>query len=100
MDIGAVIGGIIASPFICIGWIIVGAVAGGLARQITGSKDRPFLNDLILGLVGAVVGGFIMSLLDIGRPDGGLSAFIVTLIVATLGAVVLIVIGRVVLRKG
>ncbi len=47
------------NPIICIGWIIVGAIAGGLARQLMGSKDQPFINDVVLGLVGSVVGGFV-----------------------------------------
>jgi uncharacterized membrane protein YeaQ/YmgE (transglycosylase-associated protein family) len=99
MDIGAAIQGLIASPFICIGWILVGAIAGGLARQLTGEKDRPFFEDLILGLVGAFVGGFILNLLGIGRPEGGLGAVIISLVVATLGAVLLIGIGRMIRRR-
>lgn len=92
------IGAIVASPFICIGWIIVGAIAGALARQLTGSTDRPFFEDLILGLIGAIVGGFVFSLLGIGRPDGGLSAVIISLVVAVVGAVILIMIGRAIRR--
>jgi len=85
---------VIWSPFVCIGWIIVGAVAGALARQLTGSRDASFLSDLILGLIGAVIGGFIAGLLDISRPEGGLTALLVSLVVATIGAVILIAIGR------
>ncbi len=99
MDIGSTISGILASPFICLGWIIVGAIAGGLARQLVGEKDRPFINDLILGLIGAVVGGFILNLLGIGRPDGGITAVIINLVVATIGAVILIAIGRMLTRR-
>ncbi len=51
------IGGLIASPFICIGWIIVGIIAGALARQIAGSADSPWWMDMLLGLAGAFVGG-------------------------------------------
>jgi uncharacterized membrane protein YeaQ/YmgE (transglycosylase-associated protein family) len=94
MDIGDAISALVASPFICIGWIIVGAIAGGLARQITGGKDRPFINDMILGLIGAVVGGFILNILGVGRPEGGITAVIISLIVAVIGAVLLIGIGR------
>lgn len=91
---------VIWSPFVCIGWIIVGAVAGTLARQLTGSRDASFLSDLILGLIGAVVGGFIAGLLDISRPEGGLTALLVSLVVATVGAVILIAIGRVLTGGG
>jgi uncharacterized membrane protein YeaQ/YmgE (transglycosylase-associated protein family) len=99
MDIGATISGLIASPFICLGWILVGAIAGGVARQLVGDKDRPFINDLVLGLIGAVVGGFLLRLLGIDRPDGGIGALIISLVVATVGAVLLIGIGRVIARR-
>lgn len=94
MDIGGLIGSIVASPFICIGWIIVGAIAGAVARQIMGSGDRPFLSDLILGLVGAVVGGFVASLLGLYKPDGGIALVLVNLVIAIVGAIILIAIGR------
>lgn len=94
MDIGGLIGSIIASPFICIGWIIVGAIAGAVARQIMGAGDRPLIQDVILGLIGALVGGFIASLLNLYKPDGGLGLLLVNLVIAIIGAIILIAIGR------
>lgn len=88
--------GMVASPFICLGWIIVGAIAGALARQLTGAGDRPFIQDLILGILGAIVGGFIAGFV-MGPGlfnDGGISLVLVNLVVATIGAVVLIMIRR------
>ncbi|MBI5668798.1 MAG: GlsB/YeaQ/YmgE family stress response membrane protein [Chloroflexi bacterium] len=99
MDIGALIGDIIAAPFICIGWIIVGAIAGAVARQIMGSRDQPFISDLILGLIGAVVGGFVASLLGLYRPDGGLGLVLVNLVIAIVGAIILIAIGRAIMGR-
>lgn len=99
MDIGALIGDIIAAPFICIGWIIVGAIAGAVARQIMGSRDQPFISDLILGLIGAVVGGFVASLLGLYRPEGGLGLVLVNLVVAIVGAIILIAIGRAIMGR-
>jgi uncharacterized membrane protein YeaQ/YmgE (transglycosylase-associated protein family) len=95
---GDFITGLIASPFICIGWIIVGAVAGALARQLMGSTDRPFLSDLILGLIGAFIGGLVAGLLGIGRPDGGIGLVIVNLIIAVVGAVIVLAIARAIRR--
>lgn len=80
---------IIKSPFICIGWIIIGAVAGTLANQIMKSR-APLINDIITGWVGALVGGMVMSLLNINTPAFGLQAFCANIAVATLGAVLLI----------
>jgi uncharacterized membrane protein YeaQ/YmgE (transglycosylase-associated protein family) len=87
---------IISAPFICIGWIIVGAVAGALARQITGAKDQPFINGLILGLIGAIVGGIIVSILGFSKPTGGITLVLVNLVIAIVGAAVLIYLGRIV----
>ena len=82
------------NPIICIGWIIVGAIAGALARQIMGSKNQPFINDVILGLIGSIVGGFVAGLIGIARPDGGLDRVIINLIISVVGAIIVIYIGR------
>lgn len=88
------------NPLVCIGWIIVGAIAGGVARQITGSKDQPFINDLVLGLLGSVVGGLVANLFGFGRPDGGIERVVINLIVAVVGAVIIIFLGRMIGRGG
>jgi uncharacterized membrane protein YeaQ/YmgE (transglycosylase-associated protein family) len=49
---------------------------------------------MILGLIGALVGGLIASLLGFYKPDGGLELVLVNLILAIIGAVVVILIGR------
>ncbi|MBZ0281540.1 MAG: GlsB/YeaQ/YmgE family stress response membrane protein [Anaerolineae bacterium] len=76
----------------CIVWIIIGVVAGALARRLMGSKDASWISDLILGLVGSFVGGFILGLFNIGDIKIGLG--IGSIITAVIGAVVLIFIGR------
>ncbi len=75
-----------------IAWIILGAIAGYLASVIMKS-GHGILADIILGIIGGLVGGFLMNLL--GQP--GVSGFnLYSLIVALVGAIVLIWIGRVV----
>lgn len=76
-----------------IGWIIVGLVAGWLAGVIT-KTDRGLVGDLILGLVGAFIGGFIT---DVSVGDG--SSIIPSIIVATIVAVILVVIKNMVLSR-
>ncbi|MBK8024091.1 MAG: GlsB/YeaQ/YmgE family stress response membrane protein [Chloroflexi bacterium] len=93
MDIGQVISDILAAPFICLGWIIVGALAGIIAHSIMRS-DAPLIGDIILGLVGAVVGGFLLNLFGIYRADSGITGVIVSLIVAVIGGIIIIAIGR------
>lgn len=71
-------------------WIIVGIVAGGLAKAITpGSSMEPkgCLYTTILGIAGSVIVGFIMQTVFGANGGGGL---IGTIIGATIGAVLLI----------
>jgi uncharacterized membrane protein YeaQ/YmgE (transglycosylase-associated protein family) len=91
MDIFA---NILASPFLCLGWIIVGAIAGAVARSIMGSPDRPFIYDLILGWVGAFLGGLLASLLGFARPNGGIELVLVNLVISIIGAIVVIFLYR------
>ncbi|GAB4521227.1 MAG: GlsB/YeaQ/YmgE family stress response membrane protein [Anaerolineae bacterium] len=79
--------------WLCCGWIIVGGLAGGVARYIMGSKDRPFISDLILGVAGSLVGNLVLELvLDTNDVTGVfiLSSFIA----AVIGSIILIFIGR------
>lgn len=75
-------------------WIILGAVAGWLADVVMKSAHG-LVEDVILGIVGAFVGGFLMSL--VGQP--GVTGFnIYSLIVAAIGACALIFLGRMIHR--
>lgn len=94
MDIGGLVGDIITAPFLCIGWLIIGFIAGALARRIMGSPNRWFWSDILLGIVGAWVGGFIASLFNLYQPDGGISYWIANIVIATIGAIILIGIGN------
>jgi len=94
------IGDILSAPLICVGWIIVGAIAGALARTIMRSQDAPFFSDLLLGIAGAIIGGFIASLIGLGpRPtDTGLTLVLINLVIATVGAAVLLALKRALTR--
>ena len=71
-------------------WIIFGAIAGWIASVVMKSQGG-LLWDIILGIVGAVVGGFIMNLFG----QSAVSGFnIYSMFVAVLGAIVLIWVGR------
>ena len=89
------IGELLAAPFVCIGWIIVGAIAGAIAHSVMGS-NAPLIVDILLGLAGSFVGGILVSILGLARyrADDGLGGVITSIVVATIGAIVLIAIGR------
>lgn len=73
-------------------WIVLGALAGWIAGLIMKSSHG-IIEDIILGIIGAFLGGFIMNQLG----QSGVTGFnFYSLLVAVLGAVILIVIGRVI----
>ncbi len=77
-------------------WIVVGLVAGALAKFIMpGADPGGFIVTIIIGIVGALVGGFLAQEL-LGIASGGFN--ITTLLVATGGAVLLLFIYRLVKR--
>jgi uncharacterized membrane protein YeaQ/YmgE (transglycosylase-associated protein family) len=70
-------------------WIIVGLIAGWLAGLVVRGGGFGVLGDIILGIVGALIGGFIASaLFNIPDPISGIN--ITTLIIAFIGAVIVI----------
>lgn len=76
-------------------WIIVGLVAGVLASLLVGGYG--LVADIVIGIVGAFVGGWIFAQLGVSTPFGGLAGTIFT---AFIGAVVLLVVLRVLRRAG
>jgi uncharacterized membrane protein YeaQ/YmgE (transglycosylase-associated protein family) len=75
-------------------WIIVGLIAGWATGKIMKGSGYGVLMDIGLGIVGALVGGMIMSVLGFSSSGG----LIPTILVAILGAVVVVVLVRL-LRK-
>ena len=79
-----------------IAWIILGLLAGFIASKIVNKSGEGLLLDILLGLVGAVVGGWLFT--AFGEP--GVTGFnLYSMFVAVIGAVVILLIGRA-LRTG
>ena len=74
-------------------FILIGLVADWLAGQITKGSGFGIIGDIVLGVLGAVIGGLLFNVLQL--PWGGLVG---RLIVATIGAVLLIFIVRLIRR--
>jgi len=74
-----------------IAWVIVGLIAGWLAGLIMKGGGYGLIGDLILGLVGALIGGWLFSLV---LPSAEPTGLVGSIIVATIGAVVLVAIVR------
>jgi uncharacterized membrane protein YeaQ/YmgE (transglycosylase-associated protein family) len=77
-------------------WIIVGLVAGWLGSAVVGG-GYGVIGDIVVGVVGAFIGGFIFKALHIHRPFGGLAG---TIFVAFVGAVALLVVLRLIRAAG
>jgi uncharacterized membrane protein YeaQ/YmgE (transglycosylase-associated protein family) len=75
-----------------IAWIIIGVVAGWLTGKLMKGSGFGVFVDMIVGLIGALIGGFISSRLGFGGVgDHGL---IVSILIAVVGAVILTLILR------
>ncbi|HEX6083851.1 MAG TPA: GlsB/YeaQ/YmgE family stress response membrane protein [Thermoanaerobaculia bacterium] len=77
-------------------WLIVGLVAGVLASMVMGGTGYGLIGDIIIGIIGAFVGGWLFAKLGVSTPFGGLGG---TIFVAFIGAVVLLFVLRL-LRGG
>ena len=74
-----------------IGWIVIGFLAGSISGWFVGVRSaQGCLPTIVVGIVGAIIGGWLSSQLGFGSVQG----FIAALIFATLGAVLV----RIVLR--
>ena len=70
-----------------IGWIVLGLIAGFIASKLVNNQGQGFIVDVILGVVGAVVGGFVFSAFG-AAPVTGFNIY--SMIVAVIGAVIVL----------
>ncbi len=75
-------------------WIIVGLIAGWLAGKVMKGGGYGVLVDIVLGILGGVLGGWLFGLLGIWQGRG----LIGSIIVAFVGAVILVAITRAIKR--
>jgi uncharacterized membrane protein YeaQ/YmgE (transglycosylase-associated protein family) len=79
-----------------IGWVVLGLIAGFIAAKIVNKSGQGLVLDIVLGIVGAIVGGFLFSLVG----AAGVTGFnLYSMFVAIIGAVIVLwiyhaVIGR------
>jgi uncharacterized membrane protein YeaQ/YmgE (transglycosylase-associated protein family) len=70
-----------------VGWIVVGLLAGGLARSATGSEKRGCLGTMIIGILGGIIGGALFNAIG-GNGIGDFGLW--SILVAFVGACVLL----------
>jgi uncharacterized membrane protein YeaQ/YmgE (transglycosylase-associated protein family) len=72
-----------------IGWIVLGLIAGFIGSKIVNKRGEGVVLDIILGIVGAVVGGWLFSMFGAQGIDG---VNIYSMFVAVVGAIIVLVI--------
>jgi uncharacterized membrane protein YeaQ/YmgE (transglycosylase-associated protein family) len=76
-----------------LGWILLGLIAGFIGSKVVSGEGQGCLMNIALGLVGAIVGGGLFSLID-GKSD--VTAFnefsLLSILLATVGAIIVLVV--------
>jgi len=83
-------------------WIIIGLLAGVIAKVIMPGKDPGgAIVTILLGIVGAIIGGWVGARLGIGgrADEAGDPGFFVTLIFAVIGSLIVLAIYRLITKK-
>jgi uncharacterized membrane protein YeaQ/YmgE (transglycosylase-associated protein family) len=84
---------IVLDPSGIIAWLVVGLIAGWLAGLVMQGGGFGLVGDMIVGLIGAVLGGLLFGQLVTGAPN-----FVGSILVAFIGACLLIAVVRIVTR--
>ncbi|HEY0005986.1 MAG TPA: GlsB/YeaQ/YmgE family stress response membrane protein [Pyrinomonadaceae bacterium] len=85
-----------------IGWIIFGLVAGVIAKLLMPGKDPGgCIITMLIGIAGAIVGGYLARLLGMASPSNSLSdrGFLIQLAFAVVGAIILLAVYRMIAGK-
>ena len=77
-------------------WLLIGAIAGWLAGQIVKGEGMGTLVNIVVGIVGALIASWVFPALGMGSGEG--SSFIGQILYSTIGAVILLVLLRLVSR--
>lgn len=75
-----------------IAWILIGLIAGALAGRVVQGHGYGFLGDIVVGIIGAFLGGLVLHAITHGNSAA--SSFVGECIVAFLGAVALLLVLR------
>ncbi len=79
-----------------IGWIVLGLISGFIASKIVNTRGEGLIVDILLGVVGAFVGGWLFSTFGM-RGVNGVNLY--SMLVAVVGAVVVLVIYHALTRR-
>ena len=80
-----------------VSWIILGLIAGFIGSKIVNRTGEGLILDIVLGVIGAIVGGYLFSLFG---SEGVTGLNLWSLIVAVIGAIVVLVVYRMIVGGG
>ena len=80
-----------------IAWIVLGLIAGFIASKIVNKSGEGMILDIILGIVGAVIGGYLFQTFGMAGVTG---VNLYSVLVAVVGAIVCLVIYHALFRRG
>jgi uncharacterized membrane protein YeaQ/YmgE (transglycosylase-associated protein family) len=89
-----VLASISLDPGSWLAWLVVGLVAGFFAGKVMRGSGYGLIGDIVVGIIGAIVGGFLLNLLDAGATAS--FGLLGSIIVAFIGACILITLLRLV----
>ena len=79
-----------------LGWIILGLIAGFIASKIVNKQGEGFILDVVLGIIGAVVGGWLFAQFG----SAGVTGFnLYSMFVAVVGAIIILVLYHALFRR-
>jgi uncharacterized membrane protein YeaQ/YmgE (transglycosylase-associated protein family) len=79
-----------------IAWLVLGLIAGFIASKVINKSGEGLVMDIVLGIVGAVVGGWLFSMLGYSGVTG---INIYSMVVAVIGAIVVLLIYHMIVRR-
>ncbi|MBI1276833.1 MAG: GlsB/YeaQ/YmgE family stress response membrane protein [Anaerolineaceae bacterium] len=74
-------------------WLIIGLIAGFLANVVLRGSGRSVMSNIVIGLIGAVVGGFLFTVLGIPTPaalNEGITLRYIDIVISFIGALIVI----------
>ena len=90
------------SPSAVITWLIIGAIAGLLAGLLMRGHSFGMIGNIVVGLIGALIGGFLFTVLQIHLPaffNGGIQLKFSDMLIAFVGAVIILLIASLFYRR-
>ncbi len=95
------VGGVTIGLKSIIVWLVIGLIAGFLASKVVRGRGLGIIGEIVVGLLGALIGGFLASLIGLSLGLGSIFSIpIGTVIIAFLGACLLLFIVRLFKRQG